>query len=209
MASYGVALHFNHTPSSKYLATKSNFQAKAEKTVSFVTTEKQKEVSLKEIGLQRNIESNIIASLAVLIRRAPREILKPPDTKTIRWAEIVIDQAIINCRFFTLIPVVGTLVGSILCFVEGCFLMLESYIEGFHIVTQNLDHGRMVEMVIEGIDVFLVGTAMLTFGLGLYSMFIGLTTSSGLLARGSNRSTLFHPKEEVPLKVHRRCAWQL
>lgn len=36
---------------------------------------------------------------------------------------------------------------------QGCFLMLESYIEGFHIVTQNLDHGRMVEMVIEGIGI--------------------------------------------------------
>lgn len=91
MASYGVALHFNHMPSSKYLATKRIFQAKAEKTVSFITTEKQKKVSLKEIGLQKKLESNI-ASLAVLIRRAPREILKPPDTKTIRWAEVVIDQ---------------------------------------------------------------------------------------------------------------------
>lgn len=93
-------------------------------------------------------------------------------------------QAIIGCRFFTLIAVIGSLVGSILCFVEvifkkkkksihierklrewanrdvfgfdlilfqGCFLVLESYIEDFHIVSHSLNHGQMVHIVIEAI----------------------------------------------------------
>lgn len=187
MAVSAIALRFHRIPSNKFLPNNRNFKVQAEKAAaaaSFVT-EKQKMESLKDDGLHGKIGSSV-ASLLALIRRAPREILKPPDTRS--WpllAEIAVEQTIISCRFFTLIAVVGSLVGSILCFVEGCFLMLESYIEDFHIVSHSLDHGRMVHMVIEAIDMFLVGTAMLSFGMGLYSMFIGFKRTNGWLVHGS------------------------
>ncbi|KAJ4967110.1 hypothetical protein NE237_018959 [Protea cynaroides] len=99
-------------------------------------------------------------------------------------AEMLMDRAIIDCRFFTLFAVAGTLLGSILCFVEGCFLILESYFNYFHMMLQHSDHGHnvelqhsdhghVVELLIEAIDTFLVGTAMLIFGMGLYALFVG------------------------------------
>ncbi|XP_074270468.1 uncharacterized protein LOC141594218 [Silene latifolia] len=82
------------------------------------------------------------------------------------------EKAIVDCRFFTLLAVAGSLLGSILCFVEGCFMILKSSLYYFHASSQRLDSSGVVQLVIEAIDMFLVGTAMLIFGMGLYVMFV-------------------------------------
>ncbi|KAF7829713.1 putative transmembrane protein [Senna tora] len=87
--------------------------------------------------------------------------------------QMLIEKAIIDCRFFTLFGVVGSLVGSVLCFLEGCFLVMHSYVQYFHILSERLDQGHVVQLLIEAIDMFLVGTAMVMFGVGLYVMFVG------------------------------------
>ncbi|KAL6951986.1 hypothetical protein U1Q18_016201 [Sarracenia purpurea var. burkii] len=101
-------------------------------------------------------------------------------------AQMHIERVIIDCRFFTLFAVVGSLIGSILCFVEGCFIILESYLHYFHALSQRSDQGHVVQLLLEAIDMFLVGTALLTFGMGLYIMFIG---SKYLQGNGSQLPT--------------------
>ncbi|XP_042509481.1 uncharacterized protein LOC122085108 [Macadamia integrifolia] len=104
-------------------------------------------------------------------------------------AEMLMEKAIIDCRFFTFFAVAGSLLGSILCFVEGCFLVLESYFNYFHTMMEHSDHGHVVELLIEAIDMFLVGTAMLIFGMGLYVLFVGSNyikkKGTGLIPRSS------------------------
>ncbi|CAI0425419.1 unnamed protein product [Linum tenue] len=87
--------------------------------------------------------------------------------------QMAIERAIFDCRFFTLLAVAGSLLGSVLCFMEVCFLVAESYSHYFHTLSTNLDQGHMMKLLIEAIDMFLVGTAMLVFGVGLHAMFVG------------------------------------
>ncbi|XAR64098.1 hypothetical protein NMG60_11024307 [Bertholletia excelsa] len=101
-------------------------------------------------------------------------------------AQMLIERIIIDCRFFTLFAVVGSLLGSILCFVEGSFNILESYFHYFHALPQNSDQGEVVQLLIEALDMFLVGTAMLIFGIGLHVMFVG---SKHLKGKGSQLPT--------------------
>ncbi|KAI0498136.1 hypothetical protein KFK09_021377 [Dendrobium nobile] len=110
--------------------------------------------------------------------------------------QVLLEKVIMNCRFFTLIGVFGSLVGSVLCFIEGCFLILKSYFEYFFTIWKGLDQGDVLHLILEASDMFLVGTAMLVFGMGLYSMFIEdreiPRRRKGLLANGSNLFGLFH-----------------
>ncbi|PNX86839.1 hypothetical protein L195_g042922 [Trifolium pratense] len=89
------------------------------------------------------------------------------------YVQDVRSWAIIDCRFFTLFAVAGSLLGSVLCFLEGCVLVIESYAHYLHTMSQRLDQGHLVHLLIEAIDMFLVGTALLMFGVGLYVMFVG------------------------------------
>ncbi|XP_024972026.1 uncharacterized protein LOC112510904 [Cynara cardunculus var. scolymus] len=98
-------------------------------------------------------------------------------------------QAIIDCRFFTLFAIAGTLLGSVLCFLEGIFLVMESYFQYF-----QSDHGHIMQLLIESLDMFLVGTAMLVFGMGLHVMFVGSQGSKSQL-HSSNFFGIFHLKE--------------
>ncbi|CAN0872849.1 hypothetical protein LINGRAHAP2_LOCUS10215 [Linum grandiflorum] len=85
------------------------------------------------------------------------------------WFQMLIEKAIFDCRFFALLAVAGSLIGSVLCFLEGCLLVMESY---WHTFSGALDQGHMMKLLIEAIDMFLVGTAMLVFGVGIHAMFV-------------------------------------
>ncbi|KAK1269876.1 hypothetical protein QJS04_geneDACA006580 [Acorus gramineus] len=106
-------------------------------------------------------------------------------------AELLIERVIINCRFFTFIGVAGSLIGSILCFVEGCFAILESIYQYTRAMLKKTDHGEIMQLIIEAIDLFLVGTAMLVFGMGLYVLFIAPKEIKTL----SKPLGVFHVKE--------------
>ncbi|KAL3840348.1 hypothetical protein ACJIZ3_024939 [Penstemon smallii] len=114
-------------------------------------------------------------------------------TKQRPWGlhiQMFIEKVIIDCRFFTLLATAGSLIGSVLCFVEGCFLILESYFQYFHAISQLSEQGHHVMLLlIEAIDMFLVGTALLVFGMALHVMFVG---SKG---KGSN-----HPDSSLSRK---------
>ncbi|KAL7619141.1 uncharacterized protein LOC111876244 [Lactuca sativa] len=118
-------------------------------------------------------------------------------TRSRSWRSIVqlfIEKAIIDCRFFTMFAVAGTLLGSVLCFLEGTFLVFESYFHYFHSLSHHSDHGRIMQLLIESLDMFLIGTAMLVFGMGLHVMFVG-SQSQGSQLPSSNFFGNFHLKE--------------
>ncbi|KAM0010515.1 hypothetical protein Hdeb2414_s0074g00775261 [Helianthus debilis subsp. tardiflorus] len=52
-----------------------------------------------------------------------------------------------------------------------------------------------MDLLIKALDMFLVGTAMLTFGMGLYVMFVGSKAPKGRPIPSSNFFGLFHLKE--------------
>ncbi|KAE9607353.1 hypothetical protein Lal_00026861 [Lupinus albus] len=87
--------------------------------------------------------------------------------------QMLIEKAIIDCRFFTLFAVAGTLLGSVLCFIEGCFLVIKSYGHYFHTLSHSVDQAHLVHLLIEATDMFLIGTALVIFGVSLYVMFVG------------------------------------
>uniref|UniRef100_A0A7N0TBI8 Uncharacterized protein n=1 Tax=Kalanchoe fedtschenkoi TaxID=63787 RepID=A0A7N0TBI8_KALFE len=94
-----------------------------------------------------------------------------------RWwkinVQMFIEKGIMDCRFFTLLAVGGSVLGSVLCFLEGCVAIVQSYVQYFHNMVHRSDQGHVIELLIEAIGMFLVGTAMLMFGMGLYAMFVG------------------------------------
>ncbi|KAH9758505.1 hypothetical protein KPL71_016713 [Citrus sinensis] len=48
-----------------------------------------------------------------------------------------------------------------------------SYVKFFNSLSQKANQAPIMHLVIEAIDMFLVGTALLIFGVGLYAMFVG------------------------------------
>ncbi|XP_071709771.1 uncharacterized protein [Rutidosis leptorrhynchoides] len=80
---------------------------------------------------------------------------------------------------------------------KGVFLVMESYLQYFQAIYHHSDHGHIMHLLIEALDMFLVGTAMLTFGMGLHVMFVGSRASEGNLVPvpQSNFFGLFHLKE--------------
>ncbi|KAF6166555.1 hypothetical protein GIB67_005417 [Kingdonia uniflora] len=147
--------------------------------------------------------------LASLVGDVAIKILRPmvrrPTFK--QQAEAVIDKAVIDCRFFSLFAVAGSLLGSILCFVEGCFLILDSYFQYFQTMSQRTsDDGHVVQLLIEATDMFLLGSALLMFGMGLYVMFVGaknLKTHNGV----SNLFGIF-PGKRLPVWLDMQCVSQ-
>ncbi|GAB2272867.1 hypothetical protein Dimus_007684 [Dionaea muscipula] len=79
--------------------------------------------------------------------------------------EETIEKGIYMCRFLTLLGVLGSLVGSILCFVKGCTIVADSFME------YGMNRGKVMFLV-EAIDTYLLGTVMLVFGMGLYELFV-------------------------------------
>ncbi|KAL6215932.1 hypothetical protein ACLB2K_015358 [Fragaria x ananassa] len=132
-------------------------------------------------GSQSTVTTQVnqgVVDLATLVTKTNRSLLILLRTALKRKSmqqqvQMFIERGIIDCRFFTLLAVAGSLLGSILCFVEGGFIVLESYFQYFQALSQKTDQGHIMHLLIEAIDMFLVGTAMLLFGVGMYVIFMG------------------------------------
>ncbi|PIA50422.1 hypothetical protein AQUCO_01300869v1 [Aquilegia coerulea] len=98
------------------------------------------------------------------------------------WEEDI-EKVIYGCRFLTFLAVWGSLVGSFLCFVKGCTYVAASFVEYF------VSHGKgTVLTLVEAIDIYLLGTVMLVFGMGLYELFV---SNLDIATTPENRSNLF------------------
>lgn len=147
---------------------------------------------------------NGVATLDSLLDGSSSENKTIPDKiddRSDRW-EAIIERVIFNCRFFTLMAVVGSLVGSVLCFLKGTLFVTQSFVEYFQAAWQGLSTSKVVFLLVEAVDVYLMGTVMLIFGMGLYELFVDTLEVSGAEceevrepACGSNLFGLFQMKE--------------
>ncbi|KAL0366147.1 UNVERIFIED_CONTAM: hypothetical protein Sradi_3504800 [Sesamum radiatum] len=120
--------------------------------------------------------------------------------------QMLMEKAILDCRFFTLLATAGSLVGSAFCFVEGCVLVLESFFQYFHAISEMSEQGHVVLLLIK-LDMFLVGTTMLIFGVALHVMFVGQQNLKGKGSLGSTLSGNFN-LEKLPSWIGMESAIQ-
>ncbi|KAJ8772518.1 hypothetical protein K2173_027695 [Erythroxylum novogranatense] len=145
---------------------------------------------------------SLLAALSGGLVRILRPALKGKPRKF--QAQRFIERVIANCRFFTMFAVAGTLLGSLLCFVEGCFLISDSYFHYFDYFSRSSHRVHIINALIEAIDMFLIGIALFMFGVGLYVMFVASKDSHGKgpWLPGSNLCGLFYLKQSLGLYVH-------
>lgn len=162
-----------------------------------VTSERQTNINGGVVALNDHLASLLakVADPALVILKLA--IKRRPWNKL--YAQMFIERAILDCRFFTLFAVVGSCLGSVLCFVEGCFIVAESYFQYFLVLSQRSDPGSVVHQLIGAIDMFLVAAAMLTFGMGVHVMFVGSKNLHGTRSKlpASNLFGLF-PLKALP-----------
>lgn len=98
-----------------------------------------------------------------------------------------IEKVIYRCRFLAILGVFGSLIGSFLCFIKGSTFVARSFLEYF------VNRNKVIQMLIEALDVYLLGTVMLVFGMGLYELFVSNLGSASSLPdqKPSDRSNLF------------------
>ncbi|CAI9775635.1 unnamed protein product [Fraxinus pennsylvanica] len=98
-----------------------------------------------------------------------------------------IEKVIYGCRFLAILAVWGSLVGSFLCFIKGCTHVISSFQDYF------VDRGKVIFSLVQAIDVYLLGTVMLVFGMGLYELFISNLDKAESVSEGpaTYRSNLF------------------
>ncbi|XVF56544.1 hypothetical protein PTKIN_Ptkin06aG0129400 [Pterospermum kingtungense] len=89
-----------------------------------------------------------------------------------RSTESNIEKAIFDFRFLALFAIGGSLAGSLLCFLNGCVYIVDAYKIYWTSCVKGIHTGKMVLRLVEAIDVYLAGTVMLIFGMGLYGLFI-------------------------------------
>lgn len=129
---------------------------------------------------------------------APGPALAAASKSTV--VETTIERVIFDFRFLALLAVAGSLAGSILCFLNGCVFIKEAYQVYWSGCVKGIHSGQMVLKVVEAIDVYLAGTVMLIFGMGLYGLFISnasaeVPSESDRALSGSSLFGMFALKE--------------
>lgn len=105
--------------------------------------------------------------------------------------EEFIEKAIFNCRFLTLMAVAGSLAGSTLCFLKGCGFVFDSFKEYFRSHFYHHGSAKVIFLLVEAVDVYLMGTVMLIFGMGLYELFVNsLEVSDKNSTQQTSRATV-------------------
>ncbi|URE39020.1 Uncharacterized protein family, UPF0114 [Musa troglodytarum] len=107
-----------------------------------------------------------------------------------------IEKVIYRCRFFAFLPVAGSLMGSIICFLKSAILTIPSAVQGCTYVIDSFREyffsgGKVILTLVGAIDVYLIGTVMLVFGMGLYELFISNFDIAKMSSSGSNLLGLF------------------
>ncbi|OAY85437.1 hypothetical protein ACMD2_14843 [Ananas comosus] len=72
---------------------------------------------------------------------------------------------------------------------EGCGYVINSFTEDF------MSSGKLILMLVEAVDIYLIGTVMLVFGMGLYELFISNLDVAKTSVQRSNLLGLFQLRE--------------
>ncbi|KAJ0809978.1 hypothetical protein HanPI659440_Chr01g0021401 [Helianthus annuus] len=116
-----------------------------------------------------------------------------PALQIVKSTESEIEKVIFDFRFLALLAVGGSLAGSLLCFLNGCVYIVDAYKVYWTNCSKGVHTGKMVLRLVEAIDVYLAGTVMLIFAMGLYGLFISNSADNVAPAddRALKGSTLF------------------
>ncbi|KAH0643891.1 hypothetical protein KY289_034865 [Solanum tuberosum] len=106
-----------------------------------------------------------VPSAPVIQLDTDTSMLHNPEEK-FEGVEKNLEKVIYSCRFFAILAVWGSLIGSFLCFIKGCSCVIASF-QGYMASRANV-----IVHLVEAIDMYLLGTVMLVFGMGLYELFI-------------------------------------
>ncbi|KAH6765881.1 hypothetical protein C2S52_016864 [Perilla frutescens var. hirtella] len=131
---------------------------------------------------------------------APANPNGSPVVRFVQSTESTIEKVIFDFRFLALLAVGGSLAGSVLCFLNGCVYIFDAYKVYWSSCIKGIHSGQMVLRLVEAIDVYLAGTVMLIFGMGLYGLFISNVTPNVAPAadralKGSSLFGMFALKE--------------
>lgn len=118
-----------------------------------------------------------------------------------------IEMVIFNCRFFTLMAVVGSLAGSVLCFLKGGVYVFESFRAWYSCFLHQHAAGKVILLLVEALDVYLMGTVMLIFGMGLYGLFISSLDVSAENSDLQDSGTVFGSNLFGLFKLQERPKW--
>ncbi|KAG8649190.1 hypothetical protein MANES_08G073802v8 [Manihot esculenta] len=99
-------------------------------------------------------------------------VLNPLSSSALSLPQSSSATVIFDFRFLALLAIGGSLAGSLLCFLNGCVYIFYAYKVYWSSCVKGIHTGQMVLRLVEAIDVYLAGTVMLIFGMGLYGLFI-------------------------------------
>ncbi|OIT35128.1 PREDICTED: uncharacterized protein LOC109243786 [Nicotiana attenuata] len=155
--------------------------SKSASTVKWVVPQFQIEfpVALSTISV-RCARSSVHVSSPVIQSDVDSSTLHIPEENL----EKNVEKVIYCCRFFAILAVWGSLIGSFLCFIKGCSCVVESFQAYFATRT------KVIVYLVEALDIYLLGTVMLVFGMGLYELFIS-NLDKGKSMSTPHRSNLF------------------
>lgn len=87
--------------------------------------------------------------------------------------EFVFEKTIWNFRLFVIIPVIFSLLSSVLFFVVGSLDVWEGFSYAFNLNNaEGRDAYMLVSHIIGGVDFYLIGIVLLIFAFGLYELFV-------------------------------------
>lgn len=118
-----------------------------------------------------------------------------------------IEMVIFNCRFLTLLAVVGSLAGSVLCFLKGGVYVFESFKEWHSSFLRHHATSKVILLLVEALDVYLMGTVMLILGMGLYGLFISSLDVSAENSGLEDSGTVFGSNLFGLFKLQERPKW--
>lgn len=93
-------------------------------------------------------------------------------TKFSRKIELFFESFLWNTRWLVLIAVIASLISSFIVFIVGLYEIL--HLVGVFLLktSYNYLYAKLLSVVIASVDLFLIGTFLLVFALGLYELFI-------------------------------------
>jgi uncharacterized membrane protein YqhA len=86
--------------------------------------------------------------------------------------ELAFETFLWNTRWLVLIAVLSSLVSALILFLVGLYEIVHLVVIFFHAESYKHFFSKLLGSVIASVDLFLIGTFLLVFSLGLYELFI-------------------------------------
>ncbi len=98
-----------------------------------------------------------------------QEVKKHP---LMRKIELIFETFLWNTRWLVFIAVIASLISSFVLFIVGFYAVIHLLYMFAGKYSYEAFYGKLLSVVIASVDLFLIGTFLLVFALGLYELFI-------------------------------------